>query len=174
MKSLIALAICATAVASVHAEQVRVVRYGDDRLTGVTSVDIVVRVSPAGGTCTLTPSAIQDAAVAALRKSGVKASASARASSWFYTVYVRLASVAAADRCVTAVETELVAQVQGIPEADRDAPAGAWGSLLVGELSLLRESTILVSLPAAHPAQVEAMVVEQLAAVGERMRRANP
>jgi len=174
MKSLLALAMLAAAVASLHAEQVRVVRYGDDRLTGVMSVDVVVSMSPGGEACRLTSSALQDAAVAALRQSGIKASVSARASSWFYTVYVRLASVAAADRCVTAVETQLVAQVQGIPEADRDAPAGAWGSLLVGELSLLRESMMAVSPPAAHPARVEATVVEQLAAVGERMKRANP
>ena len=123
MKPLLALAMAAT-VAAAHAEQVRVVRDGDDRLTGVTSVDVVVSLSP----------------VAALRKSG----------------------------------TELVGHVQGIPEADRDAPAGAWGSLLVGELSLARESTMNVSPPAAHAVQVEATVVEQLAAVGERMRRANP
>ena len=131
MKSLLALAMLAGAVASVPAEQVRVVRYGDDRLTGVTSVDVVVSMAPGGEACQLTPSALQDAGVAALRQAGVKATVSARASSWFYTVYVRLASVAAADRCVTAVETQLVARVQGSPTriATRQPGHGARSSL---------------------------------------------
>src|SRR4029078_1864534 len=127
-------------------DQVRVVRYGDDRLAGITTVDVVV-ILTGDETCGLRPGAVQESAVAALRRAGIKATASAKASSWFHTVYLRLDSGIAANECVTAVETELVAQVQGIPEADKSAGPGAWGSLLVGELSLLRESALTISSP---------------------------
>ena len=151
---------------------VRVVRYGDDRLSGITAVDVVVNATNADA-CGLSQSAVQEAAVAALRAAGITASASAKASSWFYTVYVTAESAAADGHCVTAVRGELMAQVSGIPDADRAAPQDAWGSLLVGEMPLVRQSVLVSSNQAEHAAQVHDAVREQLTAIGARIKTVN-
>ena len=151
---------------------VRVVRYGDDRLSGITAVDVVVNAMNADA-CRLSRAAVQDAAVAALRAAGIAASASAKASSWFYTVYVTAESAAAGGHCVTAVRGELMAQVSGIPDADRAAPQDAWGSLLVGEMPLVRQSVLVSSKHAEHASRVNDAVREQLTAIGARIKTVN-
>ena len=152
--------------------QVRVVRYDDDRLSGITAVDVVVNEMNANA-CGLSRAALQDSAVTALRAAGTTASVSAKASSWFYTVYVTAESSAADGRCVTAVRAELMAQVSGIPEADRSAPQDGWGSLLVGEMPLVRQSAMVNSSRTGHAAQVDAVVREQVTAIGARIKAVN-
>jgi hypothetical protein len=170
----IALALAVGAAATIHASQVRVVRHGDDRLTNITAVDVVVQQSePETSACGLSQSTLQEAAVATLRAAGVKASVSGRASSWFYTVYVNAQSAAAGNRCVTAVDTELMAQVDGIPEADRHAAEGAWGSLLVGQMPLIRQSALVSSERPDHAARLENAMREHLNTIGARIRAAN-
>jgi len=151
---------------------VRVVRYGDDRLRGITAVDVVTGDMRANG-CGLTQATLQESAIAALRAAGVKASVSARASSWFYSVYVTAESSAANGRCVTAVSAELVAQVDGIPEADRFAAQDAWGSLLVGQMPLVRESALVSSGSAEHAARVVSTLGERVSEIGARIRAVN-
>jgi len=99
--------------------------------------------------------------------------ASAKAISWFYTVYVTAESAAADGHCMTAVRGELMAQVNGIPDADRAAPQDTWGSLLVGEMPLVRQSVLVTSNQAEHASQVNDAVREQLTAIGARIRTVN-
>ena len=154
---------------------VRVVRYGDDRLTGITTIDVVVPDLDAhAASCGLSRVELQDAAVASLRAAGIKASVSGRASSWFYTIYVTVGAAAEDDRCVSSIGAELMAQVEGIPEADRHAAKDAWGSLLVGQMSLAREGVIISSSRAGHRARAEASVRDQVGAIGARIRAVNP
>jgi hypothetical protein len=142
------------------------------RLSGITAVDVVVSEMNANA-CGLSRAALQDSAVTALRAAGTTASVSAKASSWFYTVYVTAESSAADGRCVTAVRAELMAQVSGIPEADRFAPQDGWGSLLVGEMPLVRQSAMVNSSRTGHAAQVDAVVREQVTAIGARIKAVN-
>jgi len=111
--------------------------------------------------------------MSALRAAGIKASVSAKAGSWFYTVYVTAESSAADGRCVTAVSAELVAQVEGIPEADRYAPQDAWGSLLVGQMPLIREGSLVSSDRVEHASGVAAALGDQVSAIGARIGAVN-
>jgi hypothetical protein len=157
-----------------QAGQVRVVKRDDQRLQGLTTVDIVVETSTADDAgCAPAPAALQQTARAALAALGLQASVSERASSWFNTVYLRAESIRVADQCVTAFAAHLIVHVDGIPAADRSLPTDAWGSLLVGELSLARRSGLVASPTAVHARQVERAVVEHLNAIGARIRAAN-
>jgi hypothetical protein len=151
---------------------VRVVRYGDDRLSGITAVDVVAGDMRAN-TCGLSRGMLQETAIDGLRAAGMKASVSAKASSWFYTVYVTAESSAVDGRCVTAVTAELVARVDGIPEVDRNAPQDAWGSVLVGQMPLVRQSALVSSRRADHAARVASTLGEQVRAIGARIRAVN-
>jgi hypothetical protein len=166
------LAVVSSGVAATA--QVRVVRYGDDRLTGITRVDLFVEeIGADGGTCGLLRSTVQTTSLAALRGSGLQSSISEKSSSWFYTVQVRTESAIAGTQCVTSIASELVAQVDGIPEADRFAPLDRWGSLLVGQLLLLRETRLLASERSTHAADVQSVLNAQMRRIGERIGATN-
>jgi hypothetical protein len=153
--------------------QVRVVRRGDDRLRGIQTVDIVVRTPAATTACTVPRATLQDASVSALREAGLRATLSQAASSWFYTVEIELETLIAADRCVTSLTAELVAHVDGLPEADRGLPGNAWGSLLVGTMRLIRESGLIASSATEHAARATVELRDRLTAMGARIRKAN-
>jgi hypothetical protein len=162
------------ATSAAAAGQVREVKRADDRLHGMTAVDIVVETSaPTGDKCRPTDEALQRVARAALAALGVQASVSERASSSFNTVYVRAESTRAAGQCVSAVAADLVTHVDGIPDAERALPRDAWGSLLVGELSLIRRFGLVASSAADHERHVERAVADHLGAIGARIRAAN-
>ena len=156
------------------AAQVRVVLYGDDRLRGISEVDVVVTVTGDAPACAVARPSLQTGAVATLRGSGIRATVSEKASSWHYTVLITVQARAAGNECVSAVATELVAQVEGFPEADKFAAAEAWGSILIGPMSLVRENDLVTSGANAHDAAVQAAARAQVAALAERVRRANP
>ncbi len=123
-------------------------RRGDERLAGIETVDVVVRGldSETQHACGLAKSALLDAAASALRSAGLRATVSARDSSWFYSTIVGVASSASGGRCATALSTSLIAHVDGIPGADRYAP-DRWGSLLVGEMPLVSELAVVHTTP---------------------------
>lgn len=177
MKPVLTLALVAVAASTLDAAQdptpvVRVVRYDDGRLTGITAVDVVVHATNLEA-CGISRAAVQDAAVASLRAGGVAASVSAKASSWFYTVYVTVESSAANEHCVTAVRGELMAHVSGIPDADRTASQDAWGSLLIGEMPLVRHSGLVSSTKSEHASRVGETVRDQLSAIAVRIKTVN-
>jgi hypothetical protein len=155
--------------------QVRIILHGDDRLKGITEVDVVVAVTgDATPACAVSRPALQTTATEMLRKSRVRATVSEKASSWHYTVHVTVHTATAGDGCASAVTTELVAQVEGFPEADKFAAPGAWGSVLMGPMSLARENDLVTSGPREHDAAVQAAARDQLSALAERIRLANP
>jgi hypothetical protein len=161
-------------VASLTAEgQVRVILYGDDRLRGITEVDVVVTVL-GDSACTVSRAGLQTGAARTLRDSQIRATVSDKASSWHYTVWITVHKSAAGNGCASAVTTELVAQVEGFPEADKYAPPGAWGSILIGPMSLVRENDLVTSAPREHDAAVQTATLAQVTALAERVRRANP
>jgi hypothetical protein len=153
---------------------VRVVKHGDDRLTGINAVDVLVEdLTPDAARCGLSKRDLQDTAATALVAAALRATISQKASSWFYTVYVRAHTAAADQHCVTAVDAELMTRVDGIPEIDRYATDGAWGSLLVGDLSLIRTTAVASSLRADHAPRVRDTVRDQLKRIGLRIAAAN-
>ena len=153
---------------------VRVVRYGDDRLIGIAAVDVVVDpVRAEAARCGVTREALQQIAMETLGTTGLKASISEKASSWHYTIYVTASPVISDGHCATGLVTELMAQVEGIPAADRQAPAGQWGSLLVGQLTLIRHNGIVSSRASAHAADVRSVLREHLLAIATRVTTAN-
>jgi len=170
--ALVIAAILAPGLDALQGPHVRVVRYGDDRLSGITAVDVVAGDMRANA-CGLSQAMLQETALTALRAAGMTASVSERASSWFYTVYVTAESSAADGQCVTAVSTELVAQVDGIPEPDRGAAPDAWGSLLVGQMPLVRESALVSSGRAEHAGRVASTLGAQVSGIGARIRAVN-
>jgi hypothetical protein len=160
--------------AGAHA-QVRTILYGDDRLAGISEVDVVVTVAGEGATpCAVSRPALQSGATGTLRTSGIRATVSEKASSWHYSVMVNVYRTAAGDGCVSAVTTELIAQVEGFPEADKFATPGAWGTILIGPMSLAREIDLVTSARREHDAAVQTAARAQVAALAERIRRANP
>lgn len=155
--------------------QVRVVRYTDDRLVGIDEVDVLVTVPPSPqGTCPVDRTAIQQSAVTALRARNVKATISEKGRSWHYSVLVDLLLAPAASACATAITTELVAEVAGIPDADNARPADAWGSLLVGFMSLWRGNALVVRDHGEHASAVQQAVDAHVAAIASGIRSANP
>jgi hypothetical protein len=109
-----------------------------------------------------------------LRASHIRATVSEQTSSWHHTVMVNVQNGRAGDRCVSALATELVTDVEGFPEADKLAVPGTWGSILIGTMSLVRENDLVTSSPREHDAAVQAAVRVQASALAERIRRANP
>ena len=156
------------------ASPVRVIRRGDDRLKGIDTVDVLVNeLGDDSVTCGISRPALQQAAVSALVASGVKATVSEKASSWFFTVHVTVQTARIDDRCATSVHTELRTRVDAIPEIDRYATNGEWGSLMIGELSLIELSAIAGSPRSNHAAQIQDIVQNQVAIIGSRIRTAN-
>lgn len=171
---LFALALLAALAAEAADAQVRVVRRNDERLKGVTSVDVVVTgIDAAAADCRLDKPSLERAAVRLLNGPGLRATVSERASSWFYTVRVDVRSTIAAGRCATALWIGLIAHVDGIPDSDRDGPPAAWGSLLVGEMALLHDLAVVQGEPGSHASAVDASLRTQISAIGERIRLAN-
>ncbi len=161
--------------AAAPAAQVRVMRYGDDRLALVTAVDVVLDPLRADSArCGIARDALQQAVVGALQAEGMSASVSEKASSWHHTVFVTASTVFSDGHCATGLVTELMAQVEGIPVSDRGAPPGQWGSLLVGQLTLIRHNGIVSSKASAHAADVRAMVREHARAIAARVGAAAP
>jgi hypothetical protein len=156
------------------AAQVRIVLYGDDRLKGITEVDVVVTVTGDTAVCAVSRPTLQTGATETLRSSRIRATVSEKASSWHYTVLLTVHKSAAGDECASAVTTELVAQVEGFPEADKFAAPGAWGSILIGPMSLVRENDLVTSPVSEHDAAVQAAARAQITAIAERIGRANP
>ncbi|HXG89888.1 MAG TPA: hypothetical protein VNJ02_16285 [Vicinamibacterales bacterium] len=152
----------------------RVVRHGDDRLVGITTVDLVVApLSAAAARCDLHHARLAADGLAGLTQPSLKVTLSAKDSSWFYTVFVSATTVLVEGRCVTTVTSRLAAQVDGMPEADQIAPAGAWGSLLVGRLPLIEQSSTVVGPASSHVRDVLAALRQQLLLIGCRITRAN-
>jgi hypothetical protein len=153
---------------------VREVRRGDERLRGVEAVDVLIAsFKGAVDRCRIMREDLQRDAKQTLIGGGVPATISERSSSWFYTIAVTVHTAAAGDRCVTALGTELMTHVEGIPEVDRYATAGTWGSLLVGQLSLIDLSDLIESAAAEHATVVRSALREQLAAIARRIVAAN-
>ena len=153
--------------------QVRVVRHGDDRLVGIAEVDVLVSTETADRSCPVDIADARQLAVSVLRDGGVRASASQKARSWHYSVVVDIQTSAMAGPCASSVSSELVAEVAGVPEADKALAPGTWGSLLVGPMSLARETTLVISARVAHHASVRQAVAAQVAAIAARIRSAN-
>jgi hypothetical protein len=167
--------LCLVASLATADGQVRVVLHGDDRLKGIAEVDVVVTVSgDVTGGCVVSRPALQTGATEVLRNARIKATVSEKASSWHYTVLVTVHKATAGEGCASAVTTELVAQVEGFPEADKFAAPDAWGSILMGPMSLTREIDLVTSGPREHDAAIQAAARAQVTALAERIRRANP
>jgi hypothetical protein len=175
MKSLMTALLVATTVMSATSQApVRVVRYGDDRLTGIAEVDVVVRIdSRTAEVCTASRDLLQSTARDTLRQAGLTATISYKSSSWFYSVIVNVISARVDARCVASLTTELVAEVQGIPEADLGHPPGAWGSLLVGQMPLISASELVIVPLPEHDSAVRAAVRGQIAALATKLRMVN-
>ena len=170
-----ATGVCLAASLATADGQVRVVLHGDDRLKGIAEVDVVVTVTEdATAACVVSRPALQTSAAELLRASDIRATVSEKASSWHYTVLMTVHRATASEGCASAVTTELVAQVEGFPEADKFAAPGAWGSILMGTMSLARENDLVTSSPRAHDAVVQAAARTQVTALAGRIRRANP
>lgn len=156
------------------ASQVRVVRYGDDRLAGIDEVDVLVTDGSDGRGCAFTRQTAQERAVRALRAVNIKATSSDKARSWHYSVVIDVERTELSAICASAITTELVADVSGIPEADRELPAGRWGSLLVGVMPLARDKTLVIGAALEHDAAVQQAIESQVAALAARIRSAIP
>lgn len=170
-----ALALLAGAlIPIVGGAQVRVVRRGDERLKGITSVDIVVTGLDAGPSrCGLDKASLLRDSARLLNGPGLRATISEHASSWFYSVTVDVRSTLLQGRCATALSTDLIAHADGIPDADRHAPPEEWGSLLVGEITLIHELAVVQSEAAAHADGVAASLRKQISSMKDRIRLAN-
>jgi hypothetical protein len=167
--------VCAILLMSASvAAQVRIVRYDDDRLKGIGEVDVLVLQSSSQGACRVSRPTLQNRALGALRERGVAATVSEKARSWYYSVVIEIHSGSQSSVCASAVSTELVAEVAGIPEADNAAPPGSWGSFLVGGMALLKDKTLVIGTALEHDAAVQQAVEAQVAAVAARIRSANP
>ena len=155
--------------------QVRVVRYDDNRLAGIDQVDVLLTgESNDAGDCAPARTLLQSVALDALRGAGLKATVSEKARSWFYSVVISSTAARVNAHCVTALSTQLVAEVQGIPEADRYAPAGSWGSLLVGSMPLVSITDLVTSPAKEHHSAVGVRLRAQLATIAARIRAASP
>lgn len=159
---------------TITSAQVRVVRYGDDRLTGIREVDVLVTAGSSAPSCATSVAAVQRRAVEALRRANVKATVSDKGRSWFHSIVIDIRSERSDDQCASAIAAELVAEVAGIPEVDRDAPDGTWGSLLVGAMPLVRDTALVIRPALEHDAAVQATVETQVASIASRIRSANP
>jgi hypothetical protein len=153
--------------------QVRVVRSGDDRLSGVDQVDVLVVLESAQAQCETSVPSMRAQAVDALRAAGITATTSEKARSWHYSIVVTVRTETAAATCASAILSELVAEVAAVPEADKALPPAHWGSWLMGIMPLVRESALVIASPVAHDAAVQQAVRTHAAAIASRIRRAN-
>jgi hypothetical protein len=170
----ITLAALMLSTAAAAQTQVRVVRYGDDRLAGIQEVDVVVSMtSSEAPPCVPSRSPLQAIARDTLRSAGVKATVSEKASSWFYSLVLTLASTRVDGHCVTSLATELMAEVEGIAAADRDASPGAWGTLLVGHMPLSTAAELVTTPVSAHDVAVREAVRARVTSIAARLRLAN-
>jgi hypothetical protein len=175
MRSPIWLTAVATLLLSASlASQVRVVRYGDDRLAGIDEVDVLVTEESDGRGCPFTRPTAQERAVGALRAANIKATSSDKARSSHYSVVIEVERTETPTVCASAITTELVAEVSGIPEAERDLPPGTWGSLLVGVMPLARDKALVIGPALEHDAAVQRAIESQVEALAARIRSAIP
>jgi len=167
------LVVTLVATIGVTSAQVRVVRYGDDRLSGIRHLDILVDGPTAvAGACSLAVAPIQQAAVSAVTETGLKASVSEKASSWFHTVVIGVRSLALSDQCMISLNVELLAHVEAMPLGDRQEPRTEWGSLLMGQMALLRSSGLLPSSIAARQQIVNSATRSAVIDIARRVRAA--
>ena len=166
------LAVC-LAVSTASA-QVRVVRRGDDRLTGINAVDVLVVGTTVAGACAITKGAVYDRAVRALQNAQVEATVSQKDRSSYHSVVITIEVANTGSSCATAVSTDLVTEVAGIPEADNDAAPGTWGSLLIGAMSLVTRNALVIGTPVEHDAAVQHAVERHAAEIAAKLRSANP
>ena len=173
----VAIGVTLAALSSLAAagyQQGREIRQRDDRLKGITAVDVTIDPVPADAArCGITRELLQKTALQVLRETGLKATLSEKASGSYYTVYAMVASVRLAGQCASSVVTELTAQVEGVPEAERHAPSGQPRSLLVGQLTLIRHNGIVSSRIAAHAGPVQSLLREHLTGIATRIAAAN-
>jgi hypothetical protein len=170
-----ALLLAAAIHGAASLDQVRVVRKGNDRLIGITTVDVLV--TSAGGAakeCRTSRAALQAQAADAARNAGLAVTVSDKDTSWFYSVVVSTNTIPVRGGCATSVSTELVAQVQAMPEADRAGGPEAWGSLLIGPMRLLVENALVSGAAEAHDALVQQTVRGQVSAIARTVRSVNP
>jgi hypothetical protein len=145
--------------------QVRELRHGDDRLKGITSVDVVIDPLAADGSrCGLAREAIQQVTVMALQSAGLKSTVRENASSAFFTVYVTATTVRSGSQCATSLVTDLMAHVEGAQDS---------GSVLVGEMSLIRHQGVVSSAHSAHTSNVHSVLRDHLKAIGTKVATAN-
>jgi hypothetical protein len=178
------LALLLATVGTMHAWQeprpvpltspIRVVKRGDARLRGITAVDVYVAdLGGVSAKCGLSKAPLHNAARQAVAPTGLNATVSEAGSSWFFTVRVTIESVAYRDRCTTSIRTHLITHVEGIPEQDRYTSGGEWGSLLVGEMVLVGQTTLTESALRDHADRVSGVVAEHVATIAGRIRAAN-
>jgi hypothetical protein len=157
------------------AAQVRTVRRGDDRLVGIRELDVLIKSRSANTpACRLTVDAAQQRVVQVFRDRGLRATISEKAPSSPYSLVVDLPSERTSTGCATAVITELVADVTAIPDADASRQPGEWGSLLIGPMTLTRETALVIGSPVEHDAAVQHAILAQVTMVAARIRTANP
>ena len=166
-----AVVACLCACTATVTAQVRVVRHGDERLAGIAAVDVLVNIGGDGSACRPQRQALQAAARDVFRTRGLAATVSEAAPSDAHTVRVIAQSAAVGRTCVTALSTELVAHVAGIPEGERQL-RDAWGSLLIGELSLLDKRALVRSAVRGHHQEVARQLRQQIDAIATRIRGA--
>ena len=155
--------------------RIRVVRSGDDRLAGIREVDLLIEYTAGpAASCLLTVAPLRRAALERLHGGQIAATVSEKGRSSPYSVVASLRTDQTAATCATAVTTELVADVSALPEADKSQPPGAWGSLLVGYMPLVRESALVMTAAVEHDAAVRKALVAHIAAIATRIRNANP
>jgi hypothetical protein len=159
---------------SAGAGQARVVLQGDDRLKGITAVDVVIDPLRAeAGRCGVRRDALHEVVIQTLRPTGLKATISEKSSSWHHTIYVTVSTVISDGHCASGIVTELMAHVEGVPVADNQRPPTEWSSLLVGQLTLIRHNGIVSSRRSAHAADVRSIVSVHLLAIGTRVMASN-
>lgn len=159
---------------AMHDGQVRIVRYGDDRLIGISELDVLVTVQAPRPQCAVSTTALQRRAVDALRASGIQVTVSDKARSSDYSLVIEVRSDGMAGTCSSALATQLVTEVSAIPEADRNLPPRSWGSLLVGAMRLAGENALVIAQDREHDSAVQKAVAAQVAALAARVRSANP
>ncbi len=174
MRRQLAAAALLTLAAVPLGAQVKIVRYGDDRLTGITAVDVLVTGTSSDNTCRVSRGAIIQIAREELRASGIDTSVSDKARSSAYSVVIHVETAESDATCGTSVNTQLVAEVSAVPEADKQLPAGRWGSLLIGGMALTSENALVLSRMLDHDAHVQRAIAKHVVGIATRIRSANP
>ena len=174
MRRRLAAAALLLLLAAPLAAQVRIVRYGDDRLTGISAVDLLVTASAAKGACRVSPDAITQMAVKELRARRIDTTVSERDRSSAYSVVIDIKTAESSGTCGASINSQLVAEVSAAPEADKELTVGAWGSLLIGGMALISENALVLSSALDHDAHVQRAIATQVGAIAARIRSANP